>query len=70
MILTKYLNMGTGKACAGHNIAKLCPKLLTNHANLSSVENAGDLDPTGSVKRYECVIRKITSHLNSGTGNP
>lgn len=44
-----YLNIGTGYACAGHNMAKLCPAILTNQANLSSDEKVGDLEPTGSV---------------------
>lgn len=34
---------------ARHSKAKLCPIGLMNHANLSSVENVGDLEPTGSV---------------------
>lgn len=30
-------------------MAKLCPAILTNQANLSSDEKVGDLEPTGSV---------------------
>lgn len=43
-----YLNKGTGYPWARQSNAKLCSVGLTNHANLSSVENVGDLEPMGS----------------------
>lgn len=65
----RYLYIGTGNPWARQSRAKLCPTDLINHANLSSVENVGDLEPTGSEiwndKLYEC-----SPHLNNGTGNP
>lgn len=48
MLWLCYLNIGIGCAWARHSNAKLYPTGLINHANLSSVENVGGLEPTGS----------------------
>lgn len=43
-----YLNIGTGKACAGHKIVKLALHTALKLLELSIEGNFGDTRPTGS----------------------
>lgn len=47
------LIIGTGKAWAWHNRAKLCPISFTNVKLLDSPENVGAFAPTGSTSNIE-----------------
>lgn len=50
--LSTNLISGTGKAWAWQRSAKLWPTVRVYENTFESVENVGDLDPTGSVKMY------------------
>lgn len=51
MYKTPYLNDGVGKACAGHNKARLFPMDRSKVNIFDSEEKAGALDPMGSNKK-------------------
>lgn len=51
MYKTSYLNDGVGKACAGHNKARLFPMDRSKVNIFDSEEKAGALDPMGSNKK-------------------
>lgn len=48
LIYECYLNSGTGKACAGHNIVKLLLFITLKPLELSIEGNFGETRPTGS----------------------
>lgn len=50
-----YLNIGTGKACAGHNIVKLLLRIALKLLELSIEGNFGETRPTGS---KETILKK------------
>lgn len=60
-----YLNNGTGKACAGHNIVKLLLFITLKPLELSIEGNFGETRPTGSIgKTWSQDV-----YLNIGVGN-
>lgn len=50
--MNKYVKMGTGFACAGHNSAKLLFSAIAKEEVIEADENLGPVLPSGSAKIF------------------